>query len=428
MASRTPFVSSIASSAHLPISGGGETTRGRLIAAAAALVADGGIAAASARAVAAEAGASASAINYNLGGIERLLLSVFERGVAETQAWLEPRAKEIAALPPNADGAGLALLHVLSAWTGEGRRLALLYQEALAAGAGEGAAGAWTRLWRDFWLNAAQALGLAPADGRLLHVLFEFEALHNLSTWSPALQAGALGEIVERFAAICLGAPSRAPRGALILAEQAAGTRAYGSLAPAAMRIAKAAAEVVEDKGFSGLTHRAVAARAGVTTGSVTHHFRSIEDLVAGAIRGQVQAMTEEASAEDEAPGSIEDVSTAEQLFEMLRFHTVGERPPNPVLRRRRLFLAAVRREDLAGAAAVIRYSYGGTTREALGRIFGLSGQALVLEASVLSRLLSSAWFACSGDADAGVARGEVMDEIERRFAAWLADGAALRD
>lgn len=418
MPARPPHSSSARSSATVRILEAQDNTRQRLAAAASTLIADGGIAAASARAIAALAGASASAINYNFGNIERLLQVVFEQGVEETRAWLDLRAREIRALPRTPDGAALALLHVVDAWTHDGRRLALVYQEALTAGPGQGAAAAWTRLWAEFWARTAEAFGLPAIDGRVLHAFFEHEAVYHLSAWSPALETAALAEMVEHFAALWLDAPARPARGALALAERTAGARPHGSVPPAAMRIAKAAAEVVEEKGFPGLTHRAVATRAGVTTGSVTHHFRSIEDLVAGAIRGQVQALADDAVAQGETPPPLEDLLTIERFFEVVRQHVTAQEPSSAVLRRRRLFLAAIRREELAAAGAVIRYSYGGTTRDALHRTLALSESETVLHASVLARLVSAIWFVCAGDEDPAAARAALFDRIETRFLA----------
>lgn len=383
-------------------------------------ISDLGFAGTSARSVAASAGMSPSAINYNFGNIERLLLLAFERGSSQTAERLETWERDISALPPTADGAARALDHVLTAWTRDARPLALLYQEALAVGAGHGPAADWTRLWRDFWLRAAAMFGLQPIDGRLMHAFFESEALFHLSAWSPALERAAFGEMTDHFAAAWLGASRRTDGGALALAERTAGARPYGSVAPAAMRIAEAAAEVVEAHGLAGLTHRAVAARAGVTTGAVTHHFRSIEDLVAGAIRGQVAAVQEGAVVVDGAPPSIEHLETAESLFEGTRFHVVSDQRVSPMLRRRRLFLAAVRRPDMAGAGAVIRFSLGGTVRDALNRIFVIPPEALPLQSGMLSRLLSAVWFACAADEEPRASREVLVDAIQERFQAGL--------
>ncbi len=378
----------------------------RLALAAADLIGTRGLSEASARAIAARAGLSASAINYNFGSLERLLSSAFGRGAERTRAWLAPRAAEIRMLPATAEGAARALEHVVRLWTTEARDLALLYQEAHAAQAGQ----AWTRLWRDFWRDAAEAFGLGEIEGRLIHLVFECEALHQLSTWSPALEGAFLRELVDHFAGAYLAAPTRADGEFLLQAETKAGAREPGSISPPAMRIAVAAAEVVEASGLGGLTHRAVAARAGVTTGSVTHHFRTIEDLVTGAIRGHVQILTE-ASA---MGGGGADVTTLAQLFQGIAHHVVDEPQASPL--RQRLFLAAVRRPELAQAGAIIRFSHGITTREMLARLTAFPRGVLALHAGLISRFASVFWIACAVDPDPHASRARLLGEIETRF------------
>ncbi|MGO4250282.1 TetR/AcrR family transcriptional regulator [Paenarthrobacter sp. RAF54_2] len=49
-------------------------------------------------------------------------------------------------------------------------------------------------------------------------------------------------------------------------------------------RLVHAAAEIVAQRGVDGLTHRAVAAAAGVPLGSTTYHFRSLDDLLLAAV------------------------------------------------------------------------------------------------------------------------------------------------
>ncbi|PXA82881.1 hypothetical protein DMC18_25080, partial [Caulobacter sp. D5] len=190
-----------------------------MVQAAARLVAQEGIAAATARAVAGAAGVSPSAINYNLGGMERLLSSAFALGTQEAGDWLAARAREVAMLPPGPDGAARALEHVLIEWTGPARPLALLYQEAVAEGVGLD----WTRAWAGFWRETAQTLDLPPIAGRALHAFFESEALYHLSPWSPALERAVLRDMVDHFAAVWLDAPARPEAGALLAAERAAG-------------------------------------------------------------------------------------------------------------------------------------------------------------------------------------------------------------
>lgn len=50
-------------------------------------------------------------------------------------------------------------------------------------------------------------------------------------------------------------------------------------------RIARAAITVVAERGVDKLTHRAVAAAAGVPLGSTTYYFATLDDLLASALR-----------------------------------------------------------------------------------------------------------------------------------------------
>ncbi|MDR3510605.1 MAG: TetR family transcriptional regulator [Caulobacteraceae bacterium] len=339
----------------------------------------------------------------------------FRHGLAQTDDWLRARAAELSALPRTPAGASFALDYLVGEWTRQARPLALLYQECRATPS-DGVGDDWTRLWRDFWLRTAGEFGLGETDGRLLHAFFESEALYNLSTWSPALERAALRELCDHFGSGWLGAPRTAAAGALALAERAATAQPGSPETPAAARIAEAAAKVVETVGLGGLTHRAVAARAGVTTGAVTHHFRTIEDLVAGAIRGQVLAIAQEAP-DGPAPLPLADtIDTPDGFFEAVRRYAVADRPAGPILRRRNLFLAAVRRPEQASAAAVIRFAYGGTVRQMLVRSFGLPASDVALDAAVISRLLASIWLACSADLSPRSTRAALVARIAGRL------------
>ncbi|RDI54153.1 TetR/AcrR family transcriptional regulator [Nocardia mexicana] len=52
--------------------------------------------------------------------------------------------------------------------------------------------------------------------------------------------------------------------------------------------IAAATERVIADKGIEGLTHRAVAAAAGMPLGATTYHFASKDDLIEAALRRAV--------------------------------------------------------------------------------------------------------------------------------------------
>ena len=394
----------------------------RLVLAAADQIAERGLAGASSRAIATSAGASPSAINYNFGNIERLLSSALDYAAARTADWIAVHEAEFTTLPASPDMAAFALERLLIGWTGAARPLALVYQEGLAAQAGQPVMAAWTRQWRDLFERLAATLGLGEADGRMMHLFFETEALYHLSTWSPALEAAALRELAEHFAAVWLGARERPVAGALALAEATAGARPFGSIAPAAERIVLAAADVVEAGGLGALTHRAVAAKAGVTTGAVTHHFRTIEDLVAGMIRGQVERLARPADEDHRAPSitPTQHMQSREDFRQGLLHVGEEDGPAETAGSRRRLFLATVRRPEMASAGAVIRFAHGGTARDGLSRLFPIPPERLSPWAGLISRLLASHYVAASADGQLQPGRRRLVGEVVARAMARL--------
>lgn len=78
------------------------------------------------------------------------------------------------------------------------------------------------------------------------------------------------------------------------------------------LRIARAALDVVAERGVEGLTHRAVAAAADIPLGSTTYHFKTLDDLLAAAVR-EAKAATA-AELRDWADSLDADVDLAEAV------------------------------------------------------------------------------------------------------------------
>jgi hypothetical protein len=75
-----------------------------------------------------------------------------------------------------------------------------------------------------------------------------------------------------------------------------------------------------------------------------------------------------------------------------------------------------VRRPELAGAAAVIRFAHGGTARGAISRFFDPPAGTLSLYAGTLSRLSSTIWIACSADEAPRASRDRLAAAIADRL------------
>ncbi|MGJ0383866.1 TetR/AcrR family transcriptional regulator [Paenarthrobacter nicotinovorans] len=111
---------------------------------------------------------------------------------------------------------------------------------------------------------------------------------------------------------------------------------AYGAGRDALVR---AAIEIVAEKGIQGLTHRSVAARAGVNHGLVALHFGSLDGLVAAATESAVErAITETGLARAEGfDGSFADQLLASLVsdpeIEMFQARMVLEARGRPEIR-----------------------------------------------------------------------------------------------
>jgi len=109
------------------------------------------------------------------------------------------------------------------------------------------------------------------------------------------------------------------------------------------LRIALAALQVVADNGVEGLTHRAVAAVAGIPLGSTTYHFATLDDLLTAAIVEAKKGTDTELAAWAETLGPDTNLvrSVANYVMDALTNHwdrTVVEHE---------LYMAALRRPQL---------------------------------------------------------------------------------
>jgi len=367
----------------------------RLVAAARTTLARQGLAASSARSIAACAGLAPSAINYNFGKLEHLFGASFESGLHDAKSWMATKTREAQDLPAGPDAAVAALESLVLAWVEDARDLALLYQEVLIAGGPLAAHRAsWLAAWADFFEGVARHFQLPPQAGVLMNLMFQSEAIYALSQWRPMLERAALGEMLGHFGAFWLGAAPRPAFGALAAAEAAVRLPQAAPTSEQARAFIDAAVAVVEDLGLDGLTHRAVAARCGATAGAVAHYFRTADDLLAAAVRGQVLALQARFDADGVRAGAVQS------LEDFARDFTSGIADAASlatIQARRSLFMASMRLPGRAAAGAAVRFAQGATVAASL-RACMPDNPAMNLHASLLSRLLSASTIATLAD------------------------------
>jgi AcrR family transcriptional regulator len=100
-----------------------------------------------------------------------------------------------------------------------------------------------------------------------------------------------------------------------------------------------AVVDVVGEKGLRGVTYRSVAARAGVNHALVTHHFGSIEGLLAATMEWSVQRSIEEtglagiADFDEAFADSLIATVSAEPELQLFQFEMILESRRNPQIR-----------------------------------------------------------------------------------------------
>jgi DNA-binding transcriptional regulator YbjK len=112
-------------------------------------------------------------------------------------------------------------------------------------------------------------------------------------------------------------------------------------------RIARAAIAVVSEQGVEGLTHRKVAAEAGVPLGSTTYHFASLDELVAAALEQAAERSV--AALREWERGLAPDADLAVALADFV-IRSIGEKRTDTVAEYN-LYVLALHRPQLRAAA-----------------------------------------------------------------------------
>jgi AcrR family transcriptional regulator len=348
-----------------------------------------GYAGISARAIALGAGQPASSIYYHFTDLEHLLVASQSYALELARVWC---ARQLAAMPaemsPTAEVMPPLMAALIQSWSVDHRRLAFAWRECqLIATRNESYMPAlhdWGALWTAFWEEICRRCGI-PELARLSQFMFDGEGFLHLIQGEPVVDAACLIELCRGWGEWLAGKPAvEGPwrRHARLAAEQVA--QAVPALdGDVAERIAVAAADLVAHSGPAGLTHRAVAAKAGLTLGAVSYHFRTSTDLVQGAF----EMVYRRVMVRDDEPKPATIRSRKD--YEDFRQRSLGrEDSPEIALNRvalHELLVAVARDNTLKGFAKQLRYLRGRSSRNYLSMLLGPEEAGSPLEAALLS-------------------------------------------
>ena len=347
-----------------------------------------GIAGATARAVAARAGTSASAIHYHFHSLEQLYGVAQQRAIGETRVWLRERLAEAAAGAPwTPAGFPAFATAVIDDWCGRKRVLAQAEACDTVALAWwtSGTAAQWMGLWETFWATALSRFSLSADLSPVAAAVLQSERFGHLVRWRTLHDRAGLEEVCTRLTARLSGDPELLARPAPWRdAAEALSQRktVFPPLTGAAARIAGAVVSAVDVAGEGALTHRAAALEAGLSLGAVTHHFPTRAALMTAGYASVYEGILGSAERWGAMTARHDDLGR-----HILSFLEMGSAAPG-VRAFETFFFAATRDPALADFAARVRYSRGATTLSYLGPV---APQLTRMDALLLSHWITGA-------------------------------------
>lgn len=363
----------------------------------------------SARLVGQHAGLPVSSIYHHFGSMEHL--SVVAQDAARTRAerWCDRRLNEFttAALSPDAFPPLVAAL--IDDLTQDERGLAFAWRECQIMAARDPgylpSLRAWQKLWTSFWREVCARCGLGQF-GEATSIFFYGESLLHLMHWRRSVDRACLDETCRHWGEWLRGRLAvEGPWRRAARREANAAMPELATLSGIAGRIAAAAADTVEELGMRGLTHRAVAAHAGLTLGVVSYNFKTSADLARGAfetIYRRVAPMTADQQMAVPKP---------KEAFEgMVGYDILSPR----LTAMDEVMLTVARDPDLVSFISQIRYLRGRTSG---GQLQGLIGDHRLVspaDAALFSSFASGQRHACVAlpEAEVGPFRRRTLTDL----------------
>lgn len=366
--------------------GDAKTSRDRLVDAvliAWETIGSGGI---SVRQISQLANVPVSSIYHHFGSLEHLFLVAQHVACDDATQWCDAIIDDLADCALGPDAFASLLATIIDDWANGQRRLAFAWRVGqLYAPHSDGFLAIharWRSLWSQFWQVVCDRFGvghMAVATDRL----FDGESYLHMFRWRRPVDRAALDELCRGWAAWLAGSATPAsPWRDLARAEA---IRAYEPLPDrddTTARIASAAADLVAAQGANNLTHRAVAAAAGLTLGVVSYKFRTSTDLLRAAfetIYSRIVAMN------DRGEAIIPDGNRATVLTGLVDVLCRGARDKGA----EELFVAVARDPLLRPFAAQLRYLRGRTTGRYLQALLGPDRTLTPLDAALFSGFAS---------------------------------------
>lgn len=357
-----------------------------------------GAVAISARQISGITGAPVSSIYHHFGSLEQLFAVAQQCALSDAVAWCDAVWAQFTDLAPSPAAFAGFFAEVVDDWCERQRGLAFAWREcqllAPANAAMAAAAQQWNDLWQRFWGAAGHRFALG--EGALVaRRVFENESFLHMIRWRRLVDRAALDDTARTLAAWLCGAPlPEAPWREYAREEALRSMPVLPERDGIAADVVAAAAAIIDGEGLARLTHRAVAERAGLTLGTVSHKFRTKSALLEAAFEGLYRANLERLQSERAGDRSDAADDIAGLIARGARARGSDE-----------LFVATARDPALRQFGAQLRYLRGRTSQGTLQRLIGDGRMVTVTESALFSGFLTSQLRASTGEVDEAVRR-----------------------
>lgn len=328
-----------------------------------------------------------SSIYHHFGSLEQLFVVAQDHARECAAAWRDAHLRDLASA--QLDGAAFApyFAALIDDWAQGQRRLAFAWREGqqLALRDPHFRAGAirWNDFWRDFWVEVSAHFGLEQ-HANLTTLLFDSEGFFHMFRWRRAVDRAGLAELARGWTAWLTGEPAPlAPMRDFAREEALRELPALPDWDETAGRIAEAAAAIISEKGASSMTHRAVAAQAGLTLGIVSHKFRTSAELMGAAFEAlYLRNVSRSGGSIATQAADSDDPWSLNALVEIMQRSATNFGPEE-------LYIVVARDPSFHHFAAQLRYLRGRSSGPHLQAIWGPSRLVTPLDAALFSGFMS---------------------------------------
>lgn len=347
----------------------------------------GGAAEISARGLAAMAGLPVSAIHYHFGGLGHLLDAAQAEAIASARRWSEAQWEAVGTAATAPAMLGPLLACFIDDWCERQRRLAFAWREGqlmvLRDPDRTSPAHQWDQLWQDYFDRLCARMGVS-AFGVLTKWFFDSASALHMLRWRRPVDRAALEELCAGWAAWISG--GLAPQNdwfAVAQADAQALAAWPDETDPVAEAVAHAAAQVLSQRGVTGLTHRAVATEADLTLGIVSYKYRTSADLLRAAFDALYRRML------SRGPSRI-DEDAPMTAREAIGYVEQGLPNRADMLGSDELMVATARDPQFQAFAAQLRYLRGRASGRILQAVVGPDRSISAIDGAIFSALIGA--------------------------------------